>query len=338
MKLINLPLNQQKTITTRKIMKLRKIKKIKKRKIRKSKTSIVNLDHDIKREEDKAKKNESNSSENSIQPIIQRSSPLSEEISLYTSRSDEPNTNINDNNINTQTNNIRLDDRFSTQNKILSPYIYHRPRPLLEIPDLNLFYFNRSSDISSEDELESESEILNSRPTLFPVEVNNNRSDLIIENPNNNGSNIPLNNINNSNGNEFNLQNNNANNNNQNNIHFHLGVDRTNRRLRILRNRERRQREREERERERQRARERRERRQRRKRIAIINIKNKLTQIRFRESLYSEGSNEKCIICFEDFKSEQNVYKLSCHHLFHVDCLDKEIEYRQKCPLCRKKL
>ena len=216
MKLINLPLNQQKTITTRKIMKLRKIKKIKKRKIRKSKTSIVNLDHDIKREEDKAKKNESNSSENSIQPIIQRSSPLSEEISLYTSRSDEPNTNINDNNINTQTNNIRLDDRFSTQNKILSPYIYHRPRPLLEIPDLNLFYFNRSSDISSEDELESESEILNSRPTLFPVEVNNNRSDLIIENPNNNESNIPLNNINNSNGNEFNPQNNNVNDNNQN--------------------------------------------------------------------------------------------------------------------------
>ena len=214
MKFINLPLNQQKTITTRKIMKLRKIKKIKKRKIRKSKTSIVNLDHDIKREEDKAKKNGSNSSENSIQPIIQRSSPLSEEISLYTSRSDEPNTNINDNNINTQTNNIRLDDRFSTQNEILSPYIYHRPKPLLEIPDLNLFYFNRSSDISSEDELESESEILNSRPTLFPVEVNNNRSDLIIENPNHNERNIPLNNINNSNRNEFNTQNNNINDNN----------------------------------------------------------------------------------------------------------------------------
>ena len=316
MKLINLPLNQQKTITTRKIMKLRKIKKIKKRKIRKSKTSIVNLDHDIKREEDKAKKNGSNSSENSIQPIIQRSSPLSEEISLYTSRSDEPNTNINDNNINTQTNHIRLDDRFSTQNEILSPYIYHRPRPLLEIPDLNLFYFNRSSDISSEDELESESEILNSRPTLFPVEVNNNRSDLIIENPNNNESNIPLNNINNSNGNEFNPQNNNVNDNNQNimQFHFNFGSDSSNGRLSILRNRE------------------------RRERITIINIKNKLTQIKFRKSLISKGSNEKCIICFEDFKNKQDVYMLSCQHLFHVDCLDKEIKFRQKCPICRKQL
>ena len=255
------------------------------------------------------KENESNSGENSIRQIIQRSSSLREEISLYRNGSDEPSTNVNDNNINTQTNNIRLDDIFSTQNEIFSSPIHYIHKPLEE-PDF----------------------------ALFPVEVNNNRSDLIIENPNNNGSNIPLNNINNSNGNEFNLQNNNANNNNQNNIDFHLGVDRTNRSLRILRNRERRQREREERERERQRARERRERRQRRKRIAIINIKNKLTQIRFRESLNSKGSNEKCIICFEDFKSEQNVYTLSCHHLFHVDCLDKEIEYRQKCPLCRKKL
>ena len=281
------------------------------------------------------KENESNSGENSIRQTIQRASSLREEINLYRNGSDEPSTNVNDNNINTQTNNIRLDDIFSTQNEIFSSPIHYIHKPLEE-PVFNYMYPNSFSDFCIEDELKNG--ILNSPPALFPVEVNNNRSDLIIENQNNNGSNIPLNNINNSNGNEFNLQNNNANNNNQNNIDFHLGVDRTNRSLRILRNRERRQREREERERERQRARERRERRQRRKRIAIINIKNKLTQIRFRESLNSKGSNEKCIICFEDFKSEQNVYTLSCHHLFHVDCLDKEIEYRQKCPLCRKKL
>ena len=133
-------------------MKLRKIKKIKKRKIRKSKTSIVNLDHDIKREEDKAKKNGSNSSENSIQPIIQRSSPLSEEISLYTSRSDEPNTNINDNNINTQTNNIRLDDIFSTQNEIFSSPIHYIHKPLEE-PDFNYMYPNSFSEFCIEDEL-----------------------------------------------------------------------------------------------------------------------------------------------------------------------------------------
>lgn len=259
------------------------------------------------------KENESNSGENSIRQIIQRSSSLREEISLYRNGSDEPSTNVNDNNINTQTNNIRLDDIFSTQNEIFSSPIHYIHKQLEE-PDLNFLYSNSFSDFCIEDELKNG--ILNSPPALFPVEVNNNRSDLIIENPNNNGSNIPLNNINNSNGNEFNPQNNNINDNNQNimQFHFNFGSDSSNGRLSILRNRE------------------------RRERITIINIKNKLTQIKFKKSLISKGSNEKCIICFEDFKSEQNVYKLSCHHLFHVDCLDKEIEYRQKCPLCRKKL
>ena len=73
MRNINLPLNQHKTITVRKIMKLRKIKKIKKIKKRKAKAPkapIVNSDHDIKMEEDKIKNNESNSGNNSIQQII----------------------------------------------------------------------------------------------------------------------------------------------------------------------------------------------------------------------------------------------------------------------------
>ena len=327
MKLINLPLNQPKTITTRKIMKLRKIKKIrkikkvkkvkkikkiKKRKIKTSKTSIVNLEHGIKKKEEKAKKNESMFGENSIQHIIQRASSLREEINLYRNGSDEPSTNVNDNNINTQTNNIRLDDSFSNQNEIFSSRISFKPRPTLKEPALIFFYHNSSSDFCSEDELESE--ISNSPPTLFPVEVNNNRSNLIIENPNNNGSNIPLNNINNSNRNEFNPQNNNVNNNNQNIMHFHIEFDRMITSLGILRNRE------------------------ERERIEIINIKNKLTQVSFTKTLYSKGSNEKCFICFEDFKSKQNVYRLSCHHLFHVDCLDKEIEHRQKCPICKKDL
>ena len=73
-------------------------------------------------------------------------------------------------------------------------------------------------------------------------------------------------------------------------------------------------------------------------RTAIRNIKNKLTKIRFRRSLSSNGNCERCIICCEDFKNYQNVYNLPCHHLFHVQCLNKEIKYRQKCPMCRKEL
>lgn len=101
MRNINLPLNQHKTITVRKIMKLRKIKKIKKikkRKIKVPKAPIVNSDHGIKMEEDKIKNNESNSGNNSIQQIIQRPNSLREDFDIFRNESDAflkiPNYNI----------------------------------------------------------------------------------------------------------------------------------------------------------------------------------------------------------------------------------------------------
>ena len=73
-------------------------------------------------------------------------------------------------------------------------------------------------------------------------------------------------------------------------------------------------------------------------RTAIRNIQNKLTIKKFRTSESSNGNSEKCIICYEDFKNAEDIYSLPCHHLFHVDCLNREIQYRQKCPTCRKEL
>ena len=70
----------------------------------------------------------------------------------------------------------------------------------------------------------------------------------------------------------------------------------------------------------------------------IENIKNKLTKIRFKKSSSSNENREECIICYQDFKNNQNVYRLPCSHLFHVRCLNTEIKYRQKCPLCRTQL
>ena len=70
----------------------------------------------------------------------------------------------------------------------------------------------------------------------------------------------------------------------------------------------------------------------------IKSIKNKLNRIRFKKSASSNESRETCIICYEDFKKNQNVYNLPCSHIFHVHCLNKEIKYRQKCPMCRNKL
>ena len=67
----------------------------------------------------------------------------------------------------------------------------------------------------------------------------------------------------------------------------------------------------------------------------IKNIKNKLTKTKFIKSLNKD--KDCCIICLQEFKNGQNIYKLPCDHIFHVRCLNKEIKYRQKCPMCRKK-
>ncbi len=53
---------------------------------------------------DKIKKNEPNYGENSIPQIIQWPNSLREEINIYRKGSDEPCTNMSDNNINNQTN------------------------------------------------------------------------------------------------------------------------------------------------------------------------------------------------------------------------------------------
>ena len=65
------------------------------------------------------------------------------------------------------------------------------------------------------------------------------------------------------------------------------------------------------------------------------NIKDKLTKTKFIKSLYKD--QDCCIICLQEFKNNQSIYKLSCNHIFHIRCLNKEIKYRKKCPMCRKK-
>ena len=281
------------------------------RKIKVSKASKANCDLSIKRFEYKIKKNESNSGDNSIQQIIQRENALREEINIYRNRSDEPAANNGDNNINNQTNKFTLYDRFSNQNENFSPFIPPRLSSLPEEPDLNFLprHYNSFPDFLIENDLDSE--ILDF-PTIISIQ-NNHLNEIIIENPTNDGNNIRFFDINSSNRNEFNPQNRNTNNNNPNIMDFHSNFqyDDSDRYLLRL---------------------------SRINGIAIKNIKKKLTKIKFKKSISSNGNSEKCIICYEDFKNYQNVYSLPCHHLFHVHCLNREIKYRQKCPICRNEL
>ena len=343
MKQINLPQKQHKTMTTRKIMKLRKIKKIKNRKIKTSKTSTDNLYHGIKRQEGRTKKNESNSGISSIQQIKQRTNSLIERINTYRNTSDELIPNITYNNTNDQTNFIISDEesenRMNPSLSSISPglRLLSEEEFESELPPRQYNIFQNILDAHDYD-FEREIENLNlSSPINFP-ERELNMSNLVSENLGYYRNNISLVNINNSNGNELNPQNGNANNNN----HL-LNINNSNRNELNPQNRNR-------------------NRNtnihdrilmhllhdlildhsydfsSRINRTTIRNIKKKLTKIKFNNTVSSSRNIEKCTICFEKFKRYQEVYDLPCHHLFHKSCLNNEIKFRQKCPLCRREL
>ena len=65
----------------------------------------------------------------------------------------------------------------------------------------------------------------------------------------------------------------------------------------------------------------------------LKSIKRNLPKIK-----YKENEESKCVICIEDFKKGQTVYHLTCNHIFHVHCLNKELQKRLKCPLCREEI
>ena len=54
-------------------------------------------------------------------------------------------------------------------------------------------------------------------------------------------------------------------------------------------------------------------------------------------SIYIKNNNcmEKCTICYEYLKSFQIIRTVICNHQFHYQCLDKWLESRRNCPLCR---
>jgi hypothetical protein len=43
---------------------------------------------------------------------------------------------------------------------------------------------------------------------------------------------------------------------------------------------------------------------------------------------------KNCVICMEDFESQENVKLLACGHLFHSDCVNKWLLEKSTCPMC----
>ena len=54
--------------------------------------------------------------------------------------------------------------------------------------------------------------------------------------------------------------------------------------------------------------------------------------------------NEKCVICYENFKENEKVKMTGCFHIFHFNCIKKWIESKEDmeespdCPICRRSL
>jgi|JI9StandDraft_2_1071091.scaffolds.fasta_scaffold389127_1 E3 ubiquitin-protein ligase synoviolin len=45
-----------------------------------------------------------------------------------------------------------------------------------------------------------------------------------------------------------------------------------------------------------------------------------------------------CALCLENYQSEEDVTKLKCQHIYHLDCIKIWVVRSNCCPLCRKKV
>ncbi|KAK9508614.1 hypothetical protein O3M35_006140 [Rhynocoris fuscipes] len=48
-----------------------------------------------------------------------------------------------------------------------------------------------------------------------------------------------------------------------------------------------------------------------------------------------EDNTEKCTICLSEFEDFEDVRRLPCMHLFHVECVDQWLSSNKRCPICR---
>ena len=49
----------------------------------------------------------------------------------------------------------------------------------------------------------------------------------------------------------------------------------------------------------------------------------------------NEDNTEKCTICLCEFEDGEDVRRLPCMHLFHVQCVDQWLTTNKRCPICR---
>ena len=66
----------------------------------------------------------------------------------------------------------------------------------------------------------------------------------------------------------------------------------------------------------------------------IIKGKNKVKIKLTGTPATDEEKKENCTICFDPFKQGTSIFRTSCGHKFHVECLQKWLPVKQCCPQC----
>jgi hypothetical protein len=46
-------------------------------------------------------------------------------------------------------------------------------------------------------------------------------------------------------------------------------------------------------------------------------------------------SCQACVICYQDWKTGENVKTLPCFHYYHADCINQWLHCKPSCPMCR---
>lgn len=70
--------------------------------------------------------------------------------------------------------------------------------------------------------------------------------------------------------------------------------------------------------------------------IILSYIRPKLKVINYKNPSDLPDSNNKCTICFDDYREGVGIKFLPCNHHFHEECIDEWFNIKDSCPLCKK--
>ena len=55
-------------------------------------------------------------------------------------------------------------------------------------------------------------------------------------------------------------------------------------------------------------------------------------------SRYTKCDQVQCTICLERFKEGENIRRLECLHIYHINCIKNWLKNKDQCPVCKFKV